>query len=116
MRLTPENELAKMIINNRNNLTFDMVFSVYKKLGKWPRVDKVQQKTFVRGLVRGFVSLTLEEKVLASTLASELIDVTIKSFAYLVHLDVNKGLIDVWGPDQQTVSRAMLAVLRIVRK
>lgn len=116
MRVTPENELAQLIIVNRNDLTFEMVFTVYQRFQKWPRVDKVQQKIFVRGLNRGFVSLTLEEKTKASTLTQKFNDVAISTSAYLVHYDANRGLIDVWGPDQQTVYRTMLAVLRLIRK
>lgn len=105
-----------MVVANKNNLTFDMLLQLYKKYNRWPRVDRVQRRIVIRGLVRGFVSLTMEEKVAASALSQRFVDVTIATSAYLIHCDMAHGVVDVWGPDQQTVSRAMLAILRLVRK
>lgn len=114
--MSPGSELMTMINQNNHSVTFDMIFSMYQKHKKWPRIDRVQLKTFVRGLSRGFVSLTLDERLVASTLQQAFIDTTITTMAYLIHFDSSKGIVDIWGPDQKTVSKAMLAVLRIIRK
>ena len=113
---TADAALYDAAVRGKGDVTFDAVHRIYKATGKWPRVDKVQRRIFVRGLARGFVSLSSDEKESIRRNADKLLGITIAKQVFLITYDANRNLVDIWGTNQATVSAAMLAVLRLLRK
>jgi hypothetical protein len=108
-----DEDLIALIASNRHSVTYDMIESLYRKHGKWPRIDKVHKKTFVRDLARGFVSLSLDER--RAVHDAKLLKIAMDSRAYLVSYDMRRGVVDIWGADVDAISRTMLMVLRALR-
>ena len=108
--------LAKSIKQNSNNLTYDMITEVFKQTGKWPRIDKVQKRVFVRNLTNGFLLLSSDEVENAKSAKKKFTSLSVAKKMYMVSYDTKRNLVDVWGPSQDAVRSIMLDVLRIVRE
>ena len=108
--------LAKSIKQNSNNLTYDMIAEVFKQTGKWPRIDKVQKRVFVRNLTNGFLLLSSDEVENAKSAKKKFTSLSVAKKMYMVSYDTKRNLVDVWGPSQDAVRSIMLDVLRIVRE